>query len=239
MSKVTAIYKTSRGMMAYDKKPIFQHNGEDLSNTISVGLVLIDQQEYFDKGRYAFASMKNVKSSVPDNYGTVDFFENFGVPHKVSRAIYGGSVLYKEEYRYKTFIKAYTREGTVLLQEGFSATRKTFNVNYMRLDNAVGEWKDITSSVHETVSKSIKNKKSDLEISTPFLLYVLNPIAKNGVFLSDKGLIFARGDHETLAIWGTGSKTSMVWMGFAYEYDGIVEDITSQVQGYLKEYNGK
>lgn len=234
MSKVMVLYKTLRGVVAFDKrKPIFQHKNS--KTELKEGLGVIVENSFVDKGNYAFAEMRNIESVFPDVYLTVDYFENVGVPAKIYKGEYGGNVFIKEEYPDKTFIKALDAEGNILIQEIMKSKKNALNISYCRLDNAVVNWEDITDSVVSSILESIKSKKCDINLGNPYILYALKPLYKKKVVKLENGVILAFGNHETLAIWGNGNQASMAWLGRSVEDIGTMVDIKEDVKSKMLE----
>lgn len=228
------VYRSARGFMLFEKKkPIFQNRMSNVK--LNVGLGVVVAGSLYDKEDYAFAEINNIISVIPDCYYTPEYFENVGVPFKVSKGVYGDSVFLKEEYLKKSYIKALDKDGNVLLQESKRVKNNSLNTYYTRLDNAVGDWEDITDSVRSGVLDSIMEKECELNINNLYILSSLSRLVQNSVVKTVNGVIFAKGTHESLAIWGNGNKASMAWIGQTPENIGITEDITEEVKRLLAE----
>lgn len=235
-SNCKVLYKGTQGVMAFEKKKVvFQHRSNE--NDIKVGLGVIDLDSYVDKGNYAFATMQNIVSVLPDTYATVDFFENKGVPIKIQKGVYGDSTFIKEDYADKSFIKAYDAVGNTLLYENKAVKNKDFtglNMYYCRLENTVGTWVDITDEVASAILESIVAKKCDLDIMHSYIfMYTMKGLKKNKVVKLSNGVIMADGKHETLVFWGEGDTVRMAWLGRRLDLSEN-EDITAEVAKILE-----
>lgn len=222
------LFKSSQGVMTFErKKPVF-HNRYS-KRKAELGLGVYDNKTFKDKGEYAFADIRNIYSVIPEGYFTVDYFENVGVPLKVSRGIYGGSILLKEEYKDKSIIKALDANANILLSETSKVKDTLENIHYTRIDGVVSTWEDITDIAVSKILASLRTKKVDLNISNPYILYALRLLTRNSILKTSNGVILASGRHETLALWGEGCKASMCWMGRHVTWDGSVIDIREDV----------
>jgi hypothetical protein len=234
VSNVKILYKSARGVMSFDKKkPIFQHKNSEVC--LSVGLGVIVEGSFVDKGKFSFAEMENIESVLPPCYLTIDYFENVGVPQKIFKGIYGNSIFIKEEYLNKTFIKALDIDGNILIHETLQAKNNSFNIHFGRLDNAIGLWSDITEYVHNKILSSIESKNSDVNLNNPYILYALRRLHNNSLMKSSNGVILATGKYETLVVWGKDSSASMAWFCKRIETTDAMEDIKEDVKRKMVE----
>ncbi len=221
-------YKSNSGVMVFEnKKVVFQHRNSQ--NAVKVGLGVLEHGSYVDKGKYAFADMQNVDCVIPAVYFSVDFFENKGVPLKVSKGSLGDSIFLKEDYVGKSFIKAYDHNGAVLLYESEFVHNKDYvgkNMYYSRLFQTVGTWECITEQVHKGVFETLKVKNCTLEIDNPVLTSIIKGLKAKIVRQAANGLVFVDGNYETLVFWNCEKGLiKMAWLGRSIDDDVINKEI--------------
>lgn len=234
VSNVKVLYSGNRGIVTFDKKkPIFQHKNSKV--TLDIGLGIIDEESLVDKGKFAFAEITNVTSVIPSVYLTIDYYENVGVPLKIFKGVYGNCVFIKEEYLGKTFIKALDEEGKTLVHESAKGYNGTYNMNFGRLDNAMGVWEDITEGVLANIVDSINIKNSEVNLSNPYILLALKRLQKNNIGKASNGVIFATGKYESLVIWGNDNRVSMAWLGRCIENSDVFIDIKDELNSKMIE----
>lgn len=234
MVKVKVLYKSPRGVMSFDRrKPIFLHKG--YKKHLEVGLGIIDMDSFIDKGEYAFANITNVEGVLDIAHFNIELYENVGVPQTILKGVYGNSVFIKEVYKDNAIIKALDKDGSVLIRETRKTKNNAINTYFCRLDNVLSDWEDITDVVLASIIKSIKDKKSELNIANPYILYALKRLIKNKVVKYDNGVIVAEGKHEHLIIWGEGNKSSMAWFGRPIKGIGTSIDITHDIKNFMVE----
>lgn len=232
INELKVFYAGEKGIMTFaNKKTIFQHR-EDRDN-VKIGLGVIVDEAYFDKGNYAFAVFKNVPTVIPNLYYDVNFFNNRGVPYKIEKGFYGDNVLVKETYKDRTYIRAYKEDGTVGLYESKVIKNADYegpNVYFNRLEELVKDWEDITDSVVEKVFKSVDNLTAELNLTDEAVLAALKGLGRNKIYRLENDVILADGKFETLVIWGTSKDVKMCWLGHKYDltnkkYEDITEDL--------------
>lgn len=238
MNELKVLYQGEKGLMTFNnKKTIFQHR--ENREGVKAGLGKIVEDSFFDKGNYAFAVFENVNTVLPEDYKTVKFFINRGVPIKIEKGLYGDNVLIKESYKDRTYIRAYKEDGSIGLYESKTIKNADYegpNVYFNRLDDIVENWEDITEEVVSGVLESVKDLTCNVLLSNEFVLNALRGLGKNIIYKLESGVIVADGKFESLVIWNDESEVRMTWLGRKLnlsEFNYV--DITKELSKLLEE----
>lgn len=232
INELKVFYESEKGLMTFDnKKTVFQHR--EGREGVDLGLGVIVEDSVFDKGNYAFAIFKNIKTILPKDYLHIDFFNNRGVPIKIEKGVYGLNILLKETYSDRTYIRAYKEDGTVGLYESQiikSAEYEGPNIYFNRLEDVIVKWEDITDYVLSSVFDSIESLECSLSLSNETILGALRGLGKNTIYLLESGVIVADGKYESLIVWNDSSEIKMAWLGrkidlTKFEYKDITEEV--------------
>lgn len=233
VNECNVLYMGDKGLMTFDKKKIvFQHR-ENMGE-VKEGLGVIVDGTVEDKGNYAFAVFKNVETVVPEDYKTLSFFNNRGVPMEVYKGIYGDNILLKEVYKDKTTIRAYNKQGDILLYENEIKKSKEYegpNMYYSRIDELVGDWLDVTDEFEKAILNDLEKKSSILMISNEKVQQALKGLSRNRIVRLKSGLIVADGKFESLVIWNEVHEVKMAWLGRKLNLDDFeFTDITEKLK---------
>lgn len=236
VNECNVLYMGDKGLMTFDKKKIvFQHR-EKVKDVVE-GLGVIVEGSLVDKGNYAFAVFENVETVVPDGYYTLSFFNNRGVPMKVLKGIYGNNVLLKEIYKDNTTIRAYNKQGDILLYENKIKKSKDYegpNMYYSRIDEMVVDWVDITQYFEVTILNDLKSKEATLMLSNEKVQQALKGLSRNKIVRLKTGLIVADGKFESLVIWDEDHEVKMAWLGRKLDLEGLENlDITEELAALI------
>jgi len=234
VNECSVLYMGEKGLITFDKKKIvFQHR--DNTKNVKEGLGVIVEGTLEDKGNFAFAVFENVETVVPDDYYTLSFFNNRGVPMQVLKGTYGDNILLKEIYKGKTTIRAYNKQGSILLYENEIKKSKDYegpNMYYSRINELVGVWTDITEEFETAILSDLRNKKSVLSLSNEKVQQALKRLSRNMIVRLESGLIVADGKFESLVIWNDDHEVKMAWLGrkldlLSFEYKDITEEFAA------------
>lgn len=224
INELKVFYKGEKGLMTFNnKKTVFQHREE--REGVKEGLGIVIENGLFDKGNYAFAVFKNVATVVPSNYNTLNFFHNKGVPLKIEKGVYGDNVLLKETYKDRTYIRAYKEDGSIGLYESEYIKNANYegpNVYFMRLDDLVVNWEDITDSIVSDILDSVGKLTCTLAIDDEGVLSALKGLTRNAIYILDTGVIVAQGKFESLIIWSENDEVRMSWLGRMLDLSNFV-----------------
>lgn len=232
VNECNVFYMGEKGLMTFDKKKIvFQHRDNISDAKEGLGIIKVGTLE--DKGNYSFGVFENVIANVPVDYCRLSFFVNKGVPMQVFQGTYGDSILFKEVYKEKTTIRAYSRFGKVLLYENEIKKSEDYegpNMYYSRINELVGVWEDFTSNFEKLILQDLKFKKCTVSLSNEKVQQALNGLSRNKIVRLTSGVIVAEGKFESLIIWGTDDDIEMTWLGRKLDLNEYVHiDITEDV----------
>jgi hypothetical protein len=236
INELKVFYAGEKGLMTFNnKKTVFQHREE--REGVKEGLGIIIENSLFDKGNYAFAIFKNVETVIPQDYNTLGFFHNKGVPLKIEKGLYGDNVLLKETYKDRTYIRAYKEDGSIGLYESEVIKNANYegpNVYFKRLDDLVKNWEDITDSVLSDIISSIPKLSCVADMDDEAVLSALKTLSHNKIFILESGAIVAQGKFESLIIWTENTEVKMAWLGRMLDISKLsCKDVTSDLMAIL------
>lgn len=239
INELKVFYKGEKGLMTFNnKKTVFQHREE--REGVKEGLGIVIENSLFDKGNYSFAVFKNVATVVPENYNTLNFFHNKGVPLKIEQGVYGDNVLLKETYKDRTYIRAYKEDGSIGLYESEVIKNDNYvgpNVYFKRLDDLVVVWEDITDNVVSDVIESVSKLSCSLAIDNEGVLSALKGLTRNAIYILDTGVIVAQGKFESLIIWSENEEVRMSWLGRMLDLsDYVYTEASKELLQVINDY---
>ena len=237
INELKVFYAGEKGLMTFNnKKTVFQHREEREGGKEGLGIII--ENTLFDKGNYAFAIFKNVETVVPENYNTLGFFNNKGVPLKIEKGLYGDNVILKETYKDRTYIRAYKEDGSIGLYESEVIKNANYegpNVYFKRLDDLVKDWEDITDSVLKDIVDGIPKLTCVVPMDDETVLGALKTLSHNKIYVLEGGAIVAQGKFESLIIWTEGAEVKMAWLGRMLDLSTLeCKDVTSDLMAILK-----
>ena len=217
------------GYMAYDKgKTVFKDI--NCREEINKGIVRLERKSYVTKGKTIFAHMSNITTVLPDKFFTIDFFKNTGVPDRLYVCKYGDSLVTKEVYNSKTFIKAYNADGDAIISESCD-TGKRGSIAFRQADELLLDWIEITKELYRGIAMSIKEEikeKANVED-------ILNNFTLEGIhrvlYLSNNFIVMF-GKYQKMICWFENGKAHRVWADLHVEFSGT--DITPSLEKQRK-----
>lgn len=210
-------YQGNHGVVAFDKRKIIFQQKED-TTPIRLGVGMVDMSTLVDKDNYAFASMCNIEITAPADYGTPEFWLGKGFPKQLLEGEYGDSILYKEVYRNTDIIRAYNKTGEVMLFEAKNILKnkteiRATNGYYLKLDNAVGTWTDVTEFWLGEILKNLNEKKCTVNMQSEYVNSLLHGHIANKQYTLAGGAVIIERKYESMAIWEASGTIYTVWLG--------------------------
>ncbi|MNV40055.1 hypothetical protein D3C71_1316550 [compost metagenome] len=235
MRKVNVLLNSKRGFYVQDGKNLLFPSKTNNELNLTTGLVRLDVDSLINKGMYSFVKMVNLRSYLPDVYFTKEYHANKGIAKVIHKGVLGGNVFIKECFQDREFIKAFDKEGQVVYTISSSKVSVMNNYAYVKINDFIGLWEDITEEVYSKVCKDLISGKYNIDKENEKVKNVLNPLIQIGVTrireLSN-GLISIKGIHETLVIWGNGDP-QMFWFGRHVNFEG--KNIKHELLQFVKE----
>lgn len=232
------VYKSyNNGCVVYDKvKAVFPDSTSE--EHVSIGVALVDQSSYIQKGNCYFAKMTNVKTVEPTNYRNIQHYVGVGVPERIFKGKYNDCVFFKEIYGRNTYIKAYDLKGNVIIKEIKSNSNpddsSLNSIFYREVAEVITGWEDITKEVYAGIEKSILDKNSNVSIDDIRVLYVIKNLDKNTrIKLTSNNIIIAECKYNNLIVWEESGLVLSCWSAKGIDIRG--EDITDKVRDARKD----
>lgn len=212
VGRVYVLYPCDTGVMLYkDRIPVFQR--KDIPKDLVIGLGKIVEGSLVDKGRYMFADIVNLEATLPEDYHTLERYKNIGVPRRIYQGTYGNSTFLQEVYYDKSAIRAYSSDGSLLMQEYRQVRDKYDNLYYVRLNENVGIWKDITTDFYVKLVGDITKRTTSVDIENPSLIRALTKLGRDRIRRLGNGFVAIDGRFETLLVWEDTEELAMSWLG--------------------------